>query len=242
MVWKETRPGREFWIVRKSDGSKHDGPFYVVEQADAVLRRLDKKEGRRTQEQRWSGPYQVIDQAFLTNPAPGPYWEDTVREGAEQALWVTSYADYVREMLDSGMSKRELEEEGYAVAGPGDNWSEVVPAPKGAQYGVSQAGEALLEEYRRKNDADIDDLLARAAVADGIRPLHPTTGEESEIEDDYAESFGHYLAMMALGHGVSWFDDHAEFPLKVPQMECNYDGDGLHCESEVRRMNPRGRR
>ena len=31
--------------------------------------------------------------------------------------------------------------------------------------------------------------------------------------------FGHYIAMQALGHGVSWFDDHARFELKVPHVE-----------------------
>ncbi len=30
---------------------------------------------------------------------------------------------------------------------------------------------------------------------------------------------GHYLAMMAMGHGVSWFDDHATFPLVVPDFD-----------------------
>src|SRR5271169_4337033 len=31
--------------------------------------------------------------------------------------------------------------------------------------------------------------------------------------------FGHYLAMQAMGHGVSWFDDHPTFDLKVPRIE-----------------------
>lgn len=36
---------------------------------------------------------------------------------------------------------------------------------------------------------------------------------------EYAREFGHYLAMQALGHGVSWFDDHARFDLTVPHSE-----------------------
>lgn len=47
----------------------------------------------------------------------------------------------------------------------------------------------------------------------------------------YAESegidFGYYLAMMALGEGVSWFDDHKTFPLIKPSFECHLDGDDL---------------
>ena len=66
----ETRPGKVFWIVRKRDAEQVDGPFYVVEHADAALRKLDREEGRRTQEARWSGPFQVIDEAFLMTPNP----------------------------------------------------------------------------------------------------------------------------------------------------------------------------
>ena len=39
------------------------------------------------------------------------------------------------------------------------------------------------------------------------------------IPDSYVEEFGSDLAMMVTGQGVSWFDDHAEFPLKTPQIE-----------------------
>jgi hypothetical protein len=48
--------------------------------------------------------------------------------------------------------------------------------------------------------------------------------------DSYYEDFGHYLAMMALGTGVSWFDDHEKFPLKVPHIEFHY---GLMPSGEV---------
>jgi len=58
------------------------------------------------------------------------------------------------------------------------------------------------------NKASIYMLGAEAAKAEGA-------------DDIDANLFGHYLAMQALGHGVSWFDDHAKFPLKVPGMEYN---------------------
>ena len=31
--------------------------------------------------------------------------------------------------------------------------------------------------------------------------------------------FGHYLAMEAMGHGVSWWDTHARFKIEVPDVE-----------------------
>jgi len=50
---------------------------------------------------------------------------------------------------------------------------------------------------------------------------------EAVGEDAYLDSFGHYLAMQAMGHGVSWFDAHAKFPLKFPRIESHqyFDGD-----------------
>ena len=158
-------------------------------------------------------------------------WEDDVREGAERTLWVTSYADYVDELREHGQSRANIREMGFVYAGGGEDWNDIVPPayPGGPWLALRDHGEALLEEYRRKNDADIDDILKQAARADGL--------DEGDITTEYAESFGHYLAMMALGHGVSWFDDHSRFPLVIPDMECDYDGESLSCDSEVRRMN-----
>lgn len=53
--------------------------------------------------------------------------------------------------------------------------------------------------------------------------------------DDMPEEFGSDLAMMALGTGISWFDDHKEKNKKtglkvvIPQVnfECRFDGDQL---------------
>lgn len=48
----------------------------------------------------------------------------------------------------------------------------------------------------------------------------PTAGviraDEIEGTEEEARLFGHYLATMALGLGVGWFDDHERFPLVVP--------------------------
>lgn len=62
------------------------------------------------------------------------------------------------------------------------------------------------------NGCSVDVLYQRAVEADG--------GVETEDE----ERFGGDLAWMSMGAGVSWFDDHQRFDLKVPYMEWNmYD-------------------
>lgn len=66
------------------------------------------------------------------------------------------------------------------------------------------AGE-LVGELKQLNKVHIAVLVERAREADN----HAV---------DYRE-FGHYLAMQALGHGVSWFDDHAQFAIKLPHLE-----------------------
>jgi hypothetical protein len=69
----------------------------------------------------------------------------------------------------------------------------------------------LIGGYEALSGLEIHCLLAKAAKADMY-------GSEY-IRDEYARDFGHYLAMMSLGHGVSWFDNHARFDLKVPLTE-----------------------
>lgn len=51
----------------------------------------------------------------------------------------------------------------------------------------------------------LKEIYAAASRADG-HPVDP-------------ESLGYYLAMQAQGHGVSWFDDHAHFPIVLPRVE-----------------------
>jgi hypothetical protein len=62
--------------------------------------------------------------------------------------------------------------------------------------------------------ANVTDLMMRAEEADGEEP-------EPNV-------FGYYLVMQALGHGVSWFDDHKRFPIKFPRFEAHWDGERLY--------------
>lgn len=111
--------------------------------------------------------------------------------GASRAFWVTSWADGAeeRDELPSGVDLME----------------EAPPTPLSAWVA---AGE-LIGKLECANKASIHMLADRAARADGGRG----------IRDIDSENFGHYMAMMAMGHGVSWFDDHKKFKFKDVDME-----------------------
>lgn len=111
-------------------------------------------------------------------------------EGASRAFWATSWA--------TGM-----EERGESVSG--DVMEQAPETPLSAWVAAGQ----LIGALECANNAPIHTLADRASRADG--------GEG--ILDIDANLFGHYMAMQALGHGVSWFDDHAKFKIKIPLME-----------------------
>ena len=71
----------------------------------------------------------------------------------------------------------------------------------------------LATELVRKNNRTLDALIHDAARADGL---------DIRVGQEYARKFGHYVAMMALGHGVGWWDDHEKFPMVVPYSEFYY--------------------
>lgn len=148
----------------------------------------------------------------------GHYAIAIIYMGMARALWVTSYADWVENMVED-KAQRDL------GPGPGGEWDDVTPdTPESAD----QAAEDLVVLIERANNAStgdptatLMDLYYRAVEADAaIFAAAPFVPDEK-----YAEEFGHYLAMEALGHGVSWRDDHAPFSLRMPHLEC-YSGDG----------------
>jgi hypothetical protein len=84
----------------------------------------------------------------------------------------------------------------------GMNLMNIAPAtPVEVKYEAA----ALLGRLEQLNGVSLPVLIHRAEEADG-KPVDP-------------ERFGHYIALQALGHGVGWFDDHAAFDLKVPDIE-----------------------
>lgn len=157
---------------------------------------------------------------------------DEVLEGMWNAIWVTAYADFVEELKNEGYTRRQIEDLGFEVAGPGDDWSEVVPIPPVNPYEedlsdeLEQAAKTLAAMYDEENDKSVSQLFSEARFADRSVP---------EVD---GEVFGHYLAMMALGTGVSWFDEYKRFPLKVPLFEVHFDGQDINWSPSVTRPNP----
>jgi hypothetical protein len=107
-----------------------------------------------------------------------------------RTLYVTDWAD------------RE-DEKGHHY--PGQDLFDVAPRTSQAAYRAARKLARTIEEL---NQASIVDLCDFAADAPGKHYKKPTP-----------EDFGYGITMQSLGHGVSWFDDHPEFPLKLPHVE-----------------------
>ena len=127
-------------------------------------------------------------------------FRDAFIQGAARAFFVSAYADFVED------PERVQDGYDYLSAGPGGDWTDTAPetTPPNA---YALAGQLWAGLYHLNGKAGPYTLVNNAQAADGVEPD--------------ADEFGHYLAMEAMGHGVSWFDDHAQFDMKVPSIECS---------------------
>jgi hypothetical protein len=131
-----------------------------------------------------------------------------------------AYADWVE-----GMSKAERKAHGdVPVSLQGVDWDEDAP---GTPDAAEQAARELAELYEAENGVSLDVLWDRALTADGITDPDERVGADESV-------FGRYLAHMAVGSGISWFDDHAQFDLKgVFAFECSFDGEYLDWSGRI---------
>ena len=121
-----------------------------------------------------------------------------IEKGIAKTMFVTAWAD-------------EMEERGRSFPA-GSDVMHLAPRTPSV---------AILEAYRfmgaleQANKMSLPVLVNQAAKADGVEL------EEMPVSDkqEYLESFGHYMFMEALGHGVSWFDDHKKFDIEIPNYE-----------------------
>lgn len=84
-----------------------------------------------------------------------------------------------------------------------------------------EEAEEIAGAIEKENGKTMDEILAEASAADGYDP----------DPDD----FGGDLALMYMGTGSSWFDNHEKFPLKAPYGETSSDlrfYADEHCENE----------
>lgn len=119
--------------------------------------------------------------------------------GAARAFFVSAYADYVENPDDH---EDDGDDEDLPRPGGGGDWYDCAPETPPNAYALAGELWAMLES---KNGASVYAIAERAKAADG--------------EDPDPNQFGRDLAMEAMGHGVSWFDSHKAFPIKIPHME-----------------------
>ena len=143
-------------------------------------------------------------------------FRDEWLEGAARAFFVTAYADYVEEghSTDNDLTDDEREARlALPSASNGADWYDYAPTTPPNAYAL--AGE-LWNALASANPGGcgVYTLALRAASADGFTDQY--AGQNID-----AEEFGRDLAMQAMGHGVSWFDDHAKFEIEIPHLECS---------------------
>lgn len=127
-----------------------------------------------------------------------------IGKGIARTMFVTAWAD-------------EMEEQGKNFAPRQEVMSVAAPTPSIA---VKEAYE-FVGALENSNKMGLVPLIYKAAIADGRDIDSMSDGEKAE----YARDFGHYLFMEALGHGASWFDDHKQFDLEIPDYENPLIGD-----------------
>ena len=130
-----------------------------------------------------------------------------------RTLLVTTYAQLCDESEDPKLMR----------AGPGEDWMEVAPE---TTREAEDFAWRLCGKFEQANGMNIYCLAAKAWYAD-----YPDSGDQRV--KGYDDKFGHYITMMALGEGVSWFDDHVEFDLKVPSIDCTFDDAGFEWPEET---------
>lgn len=128
---------------------------------------------------------------------------ERIVEGMARMLWLVAFSAYMDETKD----KR------FRRARGGENWNDLAPETPAA---AMQAAQQLGNLYTLANGVSLAGIMDRAAAAERID------------HDPFApEDFGAALAHMALGDGVSWFDDHPRFELARADFEIHFDGDYL---------------
>jgi hypothetical protein len=116
-----------------------------------------------------------------------------VIEGMARAFWVCAWAD---------------REEEVGRTYPGQDIDDAAPeTPLVAKLEAAR----FYGRIEAKYGLDFAVIMRCAFIADGFSDDADDRNVWWNASPAYLESFGHYLAMQAMGHGVSWFDDHPKF-------------------------------
>ena len=126
-------------------------------------------------------------------------------------LFVQAYANFMDDSEIPARAKR-----GLPRAGGGEHWEDAAPPTSRAAYLTAKQAVAAIEKL---NGMYLDALYEKARDACRSAGFDPRRMSSGEKHKDTPEAFGSDLAMMMTGTGVSWFDDHAKFPLTLPWVE-----------------------
>lgn len=127
--------------------------------------------------------------------------------GMATILWALAWADHVEREECRSLSGVKIEE--------------AMPPIGEMAYRFAHR---LAGRYEQANGCPIEGLMFNAEVAEQAK-----TPNRGDLDP---ERFGECLAYMALGYGVSWFDDHAEFKMVQPRFDCDLEGEVSEaCES-----------
>ena len=187
-----------------------------TEEEDPTIRRIRELEGELG-----LPPLDLLDNmkddylAFLEDEASG--WK-----GRAKKAQIEEAKDYDAEILD-GMARCLFVNAwaDYAEEKLDANFSQMElmdVAPETPTESIEKA-KGLYDDIEHINNVDLSTFMP------------PGSNPDEGFDKD---SFGHYLCMEALGHGVSWKDDHEDHGLKIPNIEAYADMD--FSEATLRQM------
>lgn len=126
--------------------------------------------------------------------------DDTERRicaGMANTLWADAWASHEEEVEGRHYGGQEM----LDISGtPGQDQVDVI---------VDWVLDARTKTCGLNTVSCLADIYETACLAD----------EHEGIEQDSPEAFGSDIGMQIHGSGVSWFDDHAAFPMELPYME-----------------------
>lgn len=125
-----------------------------------------------------------------------------------RTMFIQAYASFVERLHEDDESTDDLPE-----PGSGEDWANYAPETS-RQCEVEC--EAFIAEIEAKC-GDLDALWIKAGKACNGGPV-PGKPWRKCRGNHTVESFGHYLAMQYVGHGVCWNDDHI-MDLDLPHSE-----------------------
>jgi hypothetical protein len=122
-----------------------------------------------------------------------------ILEGMAEILWASAWASHAEEHGCVNLSGQRIEH--------------IMPTIPARARTIVKGWASKIESA---NGVSLDNLFARAVAADKAKGKGQPGPEE----------FGNALAFEGMGSGVSWDDDHADFPRKIPSLG-NAGGDEL---------------